>query len=338
MNVRTFLHQEVNIIMKIISNIADSYGLYNLHKKYSEKDQFNYAEEEVSKLISDFSIFYKKPDLPEIYYEKDKVEKSYEIGKLRFLSEVENENSNKQALFHYRKNLATNDNINIIFVHGWRADNLNRLGKVFLESFIERGYNIYNYVLPFHMERSPDTSLYSGEYFVSSDVSRTLKSEQQAVSDIRALINHIKTKQKGKIILIGLSLGGITTNLLSEVEENIDVLISLFYANDLSFTIYETEAGKYIKKDFIKNNFEYSLLRKCWEVINPNLRKPIIDLTNIMLVSGKYDKYVINKDTDVLWENWGKPKRNMYSCGHSGIVISKNKIKNDVIEFIDKRV
>jgi len=323
--------------MKIISKIADSYGLYSLHKKYSEKDQFNYLEEDVSLLNSDVSKFYEKPTLPKLNYEKYKIEKNYEIGKIKFLSEVENGDSNKESVFHYRKNLGTDNNVNIIFVHGWRADNLDRLGKVFLDSFVERSYNIYNYVLPFHMERSPDTSLYSGEYFVSADVSRTLKSEQQAVSDIRALISYIKTEKKGKVIIIGLSLGGITTNLLSEVEENIDVLISLFYANDLSFTIYETEAGKYIKKDFLKNNFDYSLLKKSWEVINPCLRKPLINLNKILLVSGKYDKYVINKDTNTLWKNWGNPKRYMYSCGHSGIVLSKNKIKKDVLEFIDKR-
>ena len=324
--------------MKIISDIADSYGLYTLHKKYSKKDLFNYVEEDVTTLNSDFSKFYKKPTLPEVYYEKNKIEKSYEIGIIKFLSEVENGNSNKNTLFHYRKSLVTDNNINIIFVHGWRADNLDRLGKVFLDSFMERNYNIYNYVLPFHMERSPDTSLYSGEYFVSADVSRTLKSEQQAVSDIRALIRYVKAEERGKVIIIGLSLGGITTNLLSEVEENIDVLISLFYANELSYTIFETEAGKLIKKDFVKNNFDYSLLKKSWAVINPSLRKPVIDLNKILLVSGKYDKYVINKDTDTLWKNWGKPKRYMYSCGHSGIVLNKNKIKKDVLEFIDKRV
>jgi len=324
--------------MKIISKIADSCGLYTLHKKYSKKDQFNYVEEDVFTLNSDFSKFYKKPTLPKIHYEKEKIENNYEIGKMNFLSEVQNGQSNKEAIFHYRKNLVIEKNINIIFVHGWRADNLDRLGKVFLDSFMERNYNIYNYVLPFHMERSPDTSLYSGEYFVSSDVSRTLRSEQQSVSDIRALISYIKAEKKGKVIIIGLSLGGITTNLLSEVEENIDVLISLFYANELSYTIFETEAGKYIKKDFIKNNFDYSLLKKSWEVINPSLRKPVMDLNKILLVSGKYDKYVIDKDTDALWKNWGKPKRYMYSCGHSGIVLSKNKIKKDVLEFIDKRV
>ena len=324
--------------MKIISDIADSYGLYALHKKYSKKDQFNYVEEDVFTLNSDFSEFYKKPTLPNIHYEKDKIEKNYQIGKIKFLSEVENGHSNKEAIFHYRKNLVADNNINVIFIHGWRADNLDRLGKVFLDSFTERSYNIYNYVLPYHMERAPDTSLYSGEYYVSSDINRTLKSQQQAVSDIRALVSYIKDKKEGKIIIIGLSLGGITTNLLSEVEENIDVLIPLFYANDLSYTIFETEAGKYIKKDFIKNNFNYSLLKKSWEVINPSLRKPVIDLNKILLVSGKYDKYVIDKDTDTLWENWEKPKRYIYSCGHSGIVLSKNKIKRDVLKFIDKRV
>jgi hypothetical protein len=323
---------------KIISNLADSYGLYSLHRIYSKNDQFKYVEEEASELNSDFFRFYNKPTLPKIHFQKDIIENGYEKGKLKFLSQVENGTSNEQAIFHFCKCSTNDKNINIIFVHGWRADDLNRLGKVFLNSFIERSYNIYSYVLPFHMERSPDNSLYSGEYFFSADVTRTLKSVQQSVSDIRALISYLKTLKEGKIIIIGLSLGGLVTNLLCVVEENIDILISLFYANELSFTAFETEAGKYIKKDFIKNNFSYNLLKKSWEIINPSLRKPVLDLDKILLVSGKYDKYVLNKDTDVLWENWGRPKRYMYNCGHSGIVLLKNKIKDDVLKFIDKRV
>ena len=66
-----------------------------------------------------------------------------------------------------------------------------------------------------------------------------------------------------------------------------NVLISLFYANDLSFTVFETEAGKYIKKDFFKNNFSYTLLKKSWGVINPSLKEPILDLNKILLVSGQ---------------------------------------------------
>lgn len=326
------------ILRRVISTIADSYGLHSLHREYSKNDQFKYVEEEICELNSDFLKFYDKPILPKIYFQKDSLENNYEKGKLKFLSQVDNGISNKEAIFHYSKSTVTDKNINIILVHGWRAKALNRLEKVFLDSFLERNYNVYRYVLPFHMERSPHTSLYSGEYFVSADVTRTLKSVQQSVSDIRALISYIKAVEKEKVIVIGLSLGGIITNLLCEVEENIDVLISLFYANNLSFTVFETEAGKYIKKDYLKNNFSYSLLSKSWEVINPCLRKPILDLDKILLVSGKYDKYVLNKDTDQLWENWGRPERYKYSCGHSGIVLSKNKIKKDILKFIDKRV
>ncbi|KYH33975.1 hypothetical protein CLTEP_21120 [Clostridium tepidiprofundi DSM 19306] len=132
---------------------------------------------------------------------------SYEKGRLKFLSEIDNGISNKDTVFHYIKNTAAENNINIILVHGWRVKVLNRLEKVFLDSFLEKNYNVYRYVLHFHMERTPKESLYSGEYFVSADVSRTLKSVQQSVSDIRALIGHIKAVEKGKVIIIGLSLG-----------------------------------------------------------------------------------------------------------------------------------
>lgn len=323
---------------KIISNIADRYGLYSLHKKYSKNDHFSYVEEEVAELNSDFLKFYNRPVLPEIHYEKDKIENSYEKGKIRFLSEVENGDCNKDSIFYYSKYTAADNDINIIFIHGWRAYSLNRLDKVFFESFIERNYNIYSYVLPYHMERSSDKSLYSGEQFISADIVRTLKSVQQSVSDIRALIRYIKETERGKIIIVALSLGGIIANLLSEVEENIDVLICLFYANDLASTIFESEAGKYIKKDFLKNNFSLDSLKKSWEVIDPSLRKPIINLDNILLISGKYDKYVLIKHTDVLWKNWGKPERHVYGCGHSGIVLLRDKVKRDVLKFIDKRV
>ena len=327
-----------DILKKIIAKIADSYGLFGLHKEYSKNDQFKFEGDQVTKLNSDYSKFYTKPFLPEVHFEEISQEQNYKNGQLRFLSQIDNEECNKEAIFHYNMCKSEDKNINVILIHGWRADNLSRLDKVFLESFIEKEYNIYNYILPFHMERSPDTSLYSGEYFVSANVSRTLKSVQQAVSDIRALITYIKETKKGKVIVIGLSLGGIISNLVAEAEENIDVLISLFYGNDLSFTVFETEAGKYMKKDFVKNNFDNSLLSKSWKIINPNLRRPVLDQNKILLVSGVFDKYVLKKDTDMLWESWGRPKRNYYNCGHSGIVLMKNKIKNDILEFIDKRI
>ncbi len=322
--------------MKIVSKIADSYGLHELYKKFNEKNQFYYDKNEVEKFNGDYSKFYAKPSFPKICFEEGNVKGNYKNGKLTFLSEIKNGPSNTQAIFYY--NLCKsekNKDINVILIHGWKSD-LNRLNSIFSESFINKGYNLYSYVLPFHLDRVSKSSPY--DCFFSSNVNRTLKSVQQSISDIRALISYIKDKNKGKIIIIGLSIGAVVSNLLSEVEENIDILISLFYANNLAYSALETDAGKYIKKELLKNNFDSNLLNENWSIINPSLRKPIIDLDKIFFISGKYDKYVINTDTDKLWEDWGRPKREILKCGHSGIKLCKKSIRKETLKFIEERV
>ncbi|GFZ33592.1 alpha/beta hydrolase [Clostridium zeae] len=321
----------------IIAKIADSYGLSGLHKEYSKTDQFYFDEEEVSLIYGDYKKFYTKPNLPKIHFEENKIESGYSKGRLKFSSEIDNGDSNADSIFYYNLCKDEPKNTSVILIHGWRSEELNRLENVFLSSFIEESYDVYSYILPFHMERCPAEALYSGEYFFSANVNRTLKSVQQSISDIRALIRNIKEERGGKVIVIGLSLGGMVSNLLCEVEENIDLLISLFYANDLHFTAYETIVGKFVKEDFIKNGFDRESLKRSWSIINPSLKKPLIDKDKILLVSGYYDKYIMNKDSDILWTSWGKPKRYVYKCGHSGIVLNKSRIRNDVLRFIHER-
>ena len=312
---------------KIISSIADSYGLYDLNKINSKINQFYYDENEVSKLIGDYKEFYFKPELPEI---------KLESGKLIFKSQIYNEECNKDAIFY--TNLDSNktkENVSIIMIHGWRSEKLNRLESVFLNDFKKRQYNMYRYILPYHMERC-DKLNYSGEYFYSANINRTLKSIMQSVNDIRALIKYLKGNNN-KVVVLGLSLGGLIANLIAEYEEKIDLLISIFPANNLAFTAFESEVGKYIKKDFLKKSFDFNKLNEIWTIINPSASKPVIDLNKILLIHGSYDKYVLYEDTQKVSGNWGI-KNELLKCGHSGIVINKKEIRNKVIEFIDKEL
>ncbi|MDS0526331.1 alpha/beta hydrolase family protein [Clostridium sp. SHJSY1] len=323
---------------KLISNLGDHYGLYDLHKDYSVIDQFFYNEEEVIKFNSSDSKVYFEPKLPKIEFKNEIEENDYIHGKLKFLSQIENEECNKEAIFYYDlfKDIH-NENTNVIMIHGWRTSKLDKLENLFLKDFMKEKYNIYRYILPYHLDRCPKTA-FNGEYFFSANVNKTIKSVQQSVNDIRALIKFIRNNNKGKIILIGLSLGGFVTNLVSEFEKEIDLLISLFYANDLSFVTFKSIPGKFIRQDFEKHKFSNDLLSKAWRVINPSTRKPLISLDRIFLASGMYDKYVLEKDSKILWESWGKPKRQLFKCGHSGIVLYKNEIRKETIEFIKERV
>lgn len=60
-------------LKKIISSIADSYGLWDLNKTYSKINQFHYDEIEIAKLIGDYQKFYFKPDLPKIKFENNRI-------------------------------------------------------------------------------------------------------------------------------------------------------------------------------------------------------------------------------------------------------------------------
>ena len=92
---------------------------------------------------------------------------------------------------------------------------------------------------------------------VSANIERTLQATRQAVADLRALIKWIKANKKGTLILIGISLGGFITNLTSLVEEEIDVLASIFYANRLSYSIWNTTPGKFIREDLEHHGVTY---------------------------------------------------------------------------------
>lgn len=322
----------------LIAKLADSYALYKTHKQFSKVDHFYYDKDEVLKMNSDFYKFHFEPDVSEIHFESFNKLDNYSSGKLSFISQVDNGESNKNAIFYFKKNEKLKENINVILIHGWRSQSINTLNKIFEDSFISKGYNIYSYILLFHIDRVTEDSLYSGELFLSGNVNRTLKTVQQAVNDIRALIGYIKSNNEGKVILIGLSLGGCITNLVCEVEKSIDVLVSIFYASDLALSVFDTIPGKYIRQDFIRNGFDKSMLWESWKVINPKLHKPLIPKENIFLISGKSDKFIMLNDADELWSKWDRPERLVYNCGHSGTRLCKARIRYDTMNFLMKRM
>ena len=179
----------------------------------------------VEEHVEDLNSFYPIPSIPSINFERQDEENNYNIGRFSFESEIDNGSSNKYStgLFYENKNYS--QPANVIIVHGWRMDDLSILKNIYLKSFSDFGLNMYYFALPYHLEREPKESLYSGELMITADVNKSLLAIKQAITDIRALIKWIRSNRKGKIILIGVSLGGFITNLTSVVENDIDALI-----------------------------------------------------------------------------------------------------------------
>lgn len=322
---------------KLLASFLDAYGLYDLHKKKSKVSHFSQSLK-IPTSIEELKSFYPVPSVPDVVFEQNDSIDNYSSGKYKFKSEiVGNGDSNAYSTGEYYKSKKNNSTTSVILVHGWRMNSFNRINNIYLEAFKDVGYNIFSFILPHHFKRASDDSLYNGELMISTNIDRSLLSVKQAISDLRALIYYLKEKNN-KVILIGISLGGFITNLAGVLEEEIDVLISVMYANSLPFSVWKSIPGKYMKKDFESGGFTYEELKKFWAIIVPSNFKPVIPKENILLISGEYDKYVLAEDTDLLWDNWGKPKRLIFPCGHSGIVFCRNLIRKESLKFIAERL
>ncbi|HDR4587791.1 TPA: alpha/beta hydrolase [Bacillus cytotoxicus] len=323
--------------IKLITKMIERVALYDLHRKRSKTSQFK-SLPNPDGAIRNLEDFYQGKITDMEFDLKNSDHIGYKTGLFTYKSHLQSDyvkNDTVTGEAYVTKNDAAP---NIIFVHGWRMESNERVKNIFHDRILELGWNMYYFTLPFHFDREPEDSLYSGEFMISADIQRTVYSTQQAVVDLRTLINWIKENKKGPVVLIGISLGGFITNLTALVEPKIDVLISIFYANRLSYSIWNTNPGKYIKADLKQHGVTYEELIKYWKITEPSQALPKVKKENILLIAAKQDEYVHFEDTEYLWSSWDKPTRYIYNCGHAGIVLKRKKIGTDALNFIRKRI
>lgn len=319
---------------KVLSIFLDICGITNMHRDKSSISHFLESRNPAIS-INELNSFYPTPKIPEIQFEQIDSRDNYSVGRYQFRSEISgNGDSNAFATGEYFKKKNSSTETSVVFVHGWRMNGFSKFYNIYLDVLKEKGYHIYTIELPHHFSRESKTSLYNGELMVTTNIDSTLLSMKQAITDLRALIHYLKSKNN-RVILLGLSLGGVFANLTAVLEEKIDVLISVMYANSIPFSIWNSIPGKYIKKDFVAHNFTYEKLKEYWAIMIPSNFKPVIPKEKMLLISGIYDKYVLLEDTSLLWETWDKPQRLLFRCGHSGIVIRKKKIRKATLDFLE---
>lgn len=321
----------------IFSKIVDQYALNSLHKTRSKDFQYTYIPAQIPE-TKDRETFYKAHPA-DVSFDMSYSKKNYKTGTFGFKSLVPSGDPSNDYLTGEAFLNKNEDAPNVVFVHGWRMDSLDRIKKMFNNRIMnDLKWNMYYFTLPYHFQRKPENSFYNGEYMISANINRTLQSIRQAVVDLRALIQWIKANKKGPVILIGVSLGGFITNLTAILETEIDALVSIFYANRLSYAIWNTIPGKFIREDLEHHGVNYKDLIKYWQITEPNQAIPKMDKDNILLISAKYDQYVDLEDANYLWESWEKPKRYVYNCGHAGIVLNRKKIAMDTLSFLKDKI
>ncbi|NLL07051.1 MAG: alpha/beta hydrolase [Clostridiaceae bacterium] len=224
---------------------------------------------------------------------------------------------------------------NLLFVHGLFDDNI--LNYEYLFKLLNGlNINVYFMTMPYHFNRKPKSSLFSGEFFLSADIFRTQSAFKQAVLDIDASLQFIRNENSFPNILAGFSMGGCVAlrhYLLSKQE------IPTFLINpvtDFCEVLWDSPLFVTIGKDLINSGYDVEKCKKFFVEMDPsNFLDDSFKSEKIAMVYSKYDQVINEKKYKKFINKTGIRNTYAYHSGHLN-VLRVPKLAKDITEFIEK--
>jgi len=238
----------------------------------------------------DFSHLTKKEYLenPELFYSKsDKMPdftltgvvdiEGLKIVDVKFPSPVQTKHAENDIVHGlYFKAAGKRDFASVILLHGWGRSNLWKEKKIAI-GLARNHINCFILKLPYHFERTPEGT-WSGEYAITGDILRTVEGTRQLVIEVRTVSSWLRRQQVEKVVISGISLGGMMAHLAMAAEA-FDAGITILAGGNNAGIIWEGIATRSVKDDLINAGFTREQTSHIYQIINPcilitlNLRK-----------------------------------------------------------------
>ena len=293
----------------------------------------------------DFSHLTKKEYLenPELFYSKsDKMPdftltgvvdiEGIEIVDVKFPSPVQTKHAENDIVHGlYFKAAGKRDFATVILLHGWGRSNLWKEKKIAI-GLARNNINCFILKLPYHFERTPEGT-WSGEYAITGDILRTVEGTRQLVIEARTVSSWLRRQQVEKVVISGISLGGMMAHLAMAAEA-FDAGITILAGGNNAGIIWEGIATRSVKDDLINAGFTREQTSHIYQIINPCIVAKHNKTKNLLMINGLYDEVIPGRFTMELWEALGRPRIKWYPCAHVTSVLFVKNIIKDMIRFI----
>jgi len=240
--------------------------------------------------------------------------------------------NNTVYLYNYP---AKNAQCNILFVHGLFDDNLMNYSYLF-KLLNDLNINVYFMTMPYHFERKPKESLFSGEYFLSGDIFRTQNAFKQAVLDIDASMQFIRSENLLPILLVGFSMGGCVAlrHFLLNNQEIPTFLINP--VTNFCDVLWDSPLFVTIGKDLLDSGYDMMKCKKFFVEIDPsNFLDKSFKTEKIAMVYSNYDQVISENKYKKFISQTGIKNAYAYHSGHLN-VLRVPKLAKDIKEFAEK--
>lgn len=207
----------------------------------------------------------------------------------------------------------------IIAIHGFTAD-LYLVNEWFfaLPWFYRMGCDVMLFTLPFHGERQPTGSPFSGHGYFAGGPAHTNEAVAQSVMDLRILIDWLMNERGApKVGVTGVSLGGFTSSVLAVAEPRLTFAVPNVPVVTLPDLVLEWQPVGVAVRAMLKL-VRRSLVdaRRLLAVSNPLTYQPVVPKEGLMIVGGVGDRLAPPKHSRLLWEHWERPAIHWFPGSH----------------------
>jgi pimeloyl-ACP methyl ester carboxylesterase len=173
----------------------------------------------------------------------------------------------------------------VIVVHGYMGGQFGveeRLWSV--PSLLRWGLDVALFVLPFHGIRATPGGGAPG--FPGGDPRRTNEGFRQVVADLRSLVGILRARGASKVGVMGMSLGGYSTALLSTLEPSLAFAVPLIpLASVADFAHKQGRLGTGANADL-----QHAALERANRVVSPLARPCVVHRDRVLVVAAEDDQ------------------------------------------------
>lgn len=230
-----------------------------------------------------------------------------------------------------RKFPAPNATGDVIFVHGLYEEN-REIYNFFISQLNQQHLNVYVLTLPYHYERRPASSAFSGEFYFSGDAYRNTVAFKQAVCDVTSFYRFLKRNTGHAVWLTGFSMGGGVGLTIAGLMD-IDGLFAINPVCNIAHLVWTSSLFSPVKKNLMTAGLDQQDISELYGDFEPlGFTPPKTPTNRIVLGIGLYDQINDPNNYDLLRDTWALENTIRYKAGHLNI-LRVPKLAHDVARF-----
>lgn len=198
--------------------------------------------------------------------------------------------------------------------------------------FNARGWNVVFPHLPYHYSRKP-AGYFNGELTISADLIRNGETLRQGVTEIRQVMNLLRTAGTREFGLIGTSYGGWTGALLSFVERDLRFLALIQPIVNIEHAIWENPGSASMRRLLRRQGIRKGDIGRHAHLSSPLHGVPLCGGERSVITAGLYDSVSRAEDLRRLHETWTGSTFLPVRQGHFGYRAMQETLK-EVEKFL----